>query len=285
MIVLDRDEVIAARHGSRAALAAVVRAAERPVYNLALRMLANRADAEDATQEILIKIVTHLSSVRDADAAGAWAMRIATRHLVHERKRGRVEAMRLTFEGFAADLEQGLAPLPESGLSEAETAMAIENVKIGCTLAMLVCLSRPLRIAYILGDVFELTDTEAASILEIAPSAYRQRLRRARSQVTGFVTSKCGVVTGAAACRCEKRVAPALRLGRIVKGQTEFDTADGSRSNIAEMQQRIVKLEKGRSAAALMRSNPAFSSRIGALVMKVIGTVTGGSEGERRFPQ
>ena len=172
MIELDRNEILAARQGSRAALSAIVRAAERPIYNLALRMLANRADAEDATQEILIRIVTNLGSLRDVDSASAWAMRIATRHLVHERKRGRVEAMRLTFEGFAADLEQGLAPLPEGELTEVETAMAIEEVKIGCTLAMLVCLTRPLWIAYILGDVFELTDTEAASVLEIAPSAY-----------------------------------------------------------------------------------------------------------------
>lgn len=270
MIVLARDEVLAARQGSRAALAAIVRAAERPIYNLALRMLANRADAEDATQEILIKIVTHLSSVRDVDAAGAWAMRIATRHLVHERRRGRVEAMRLTFEGFAADLDQGLAPLPQGGLSETETAMAIEDVKMGCTLAMLVCLSRPLRIAYILGDVFELTDTEAASILEIAPSAYRQRLRRARSQVTGFVTSKCGVVSAAAKCRCEMRVAPAISLGRIARGETEFETADGRRSNVAEIRARVGMLEEGRRAAALMRSNPEFASRVGPLVMSVV---------------
>jgi hypothetical protein len=61
--------------------------------------------------------------------------------------------------------------------------MAIEEVKIGCTLAMLVCLTRALRIAYLLGDVFELTDAEAADVLEIPPPAYRQRLRRARAVV------------------------------------------------------------------------------------------------------
>lgn len=212
-------------------------------------------------------------------------MRIAIRHLINERKRGRVEAMRLTFEGFAADLEQGLAPLPEGHLTEVETAMAIEEVKIGCTLAMLVCLTRPLRIAYILGDVFELTDTEAASILEIAPSTYRQRLRRARALITAFVSSKCGLASGAAACQCEKRVVSALRLGRIVRGQSEFEMADGSRSNVAEVRERIGKLEEGRTAAALMRSNPLFSTGVGALVMKVIDSVTGGSEGEKKLPQ
>lgn len=97
MIRLDPVQVAAARRGSRAALEAVVRAAERPVYNLALRMLAHPADAQDATQEILIKIVTNLGALREVEAAGGWAMRIACRHLVGARKHSRVEAMRLSF--------------------------------------------------------------------------------------------------------------------------------------------------------------------------------------------
>lgn len=282
MIELDKDQVLAARQGSRAALAAIVVAAERPIFNLAARMLGHRADAQDATQEILIKIVTHLSSIREVEAAGAWVMRVACRHLVQERKRGRLEAMRLTFEGFAADLEQGLAAPPRDELSEIETAMAIEEVKIGCTLAMLVCLTRELRIAYILGDVFELTDTEAAGILEIAPSAYRQRLRRARAAVTAFVTSTCGVVSEAASCRCEKRVAPALELGRIARGKREFDRGQGHRTDIAELRERVGKLERGRAAAALMRSNPEFTSQVGALVMGVLEDLPGSGEGGGR---
>lgn len=85
----------------RVALEALVLSLQRPVFNLAVRMLANRPDAEDATQEILIKVVTHLADVRDEEAAGAWAFRIACRHLVHVRRQGRVEA---TVRAFATDL-------------------------------------------------------------------------------------------------------------------------------------------------------------------------------------
>jgi DNA-directed RNA polymerase specialized sigma24 family protein len=121
MIRLDPDDVVAARRGNRAALEAVLRAAEGPIYNLAIRMLAHPADAEDATQEIMIKIITHLGTLREVGAAGGWALRIACRHLVQERKRGRVEAMRLTFKGFAADLDQGQAPLGECGVYRKRT--------------------------------------------------------------------------------------------------------------------------------------------------------------------
>lgn len=270
MINLDLHQVEAARQGSRAALEAVIRAAERPVYNLAIRMLANRADAEDATQEILIKIITHLGSVREAEAAGAWALRIACRHLVQERKRGRIEAMRLTFAGFAADLQTGLAPLPAGEFSAIESAMAIEEVKIGCTLAMLVCLTREMRIAYLLGDIFELTDTEASSVLDITAAAYRQRLRRARSAVTAFVDASCGLASPKAACRCASRVVPALGCGRLVRGKSDFGLENADRTDLGALRQRVGRLEKGRAAAALLRSNPQFTTHIGDLVTRLI---------------
>jgi RNA polymerase sigma factor (sigma-70 family) len=268
MIKLDPDQVEAARNGSRVALDAIVRAARRPIYNLALRMLANRTDAEDATQEILIKIVTHLGSMREAEAAGAWALRVACRHLAQERKRGRIEAMRLTFAGFAADLEQGLAPLPEGEMTDVEATIAIEEIKIGCTLAMLVCLTRELRIAYLLGEVFELTHVEAADVLEITPAAYRQRLRRARAAVTHFVGASCGIVSAEAVCRCDRRVAPALRCGRIAKGRSDFGLDSQNRSDLTALRARVGQLEQDRAAAALMRSNPDFTTKVGDLVVK-----------------
>jgi RNA polymerase sigma factor (sigma-70 family) len=270
MIRLDAKQVVAAREGNRAALDVVVRAAERPIYNLAVRMLANRVEAEDATQEILVKIIINLGSIRDVNAAGAWAFKIACRHLVHERKRGNIEAMQLSFAGFASDLEAGLTPLSEHGLNEIEEKIAIDEVKIGCTLAMLVCLSRELRIAYILGEIFETTDTEAAEALNIEPATYRQRLRRARGTVTVFVAKSCGLVSDAAACRCERRVGQALHFGRIVKGQKDVTANTGDVPSLAEVRGRIGALEKGRDSAALMRSNPNFASQVGQLVIGMV---------------
>lgn len=270
MIRLDPDLVAAARQGSRAALEALVLSLQRPVFNLAMRMLANRPDAEDATQEILIKVVTHLGDVRDAEAAGAWAFRIACRHLVHARRQGRVEAQRFSFRAFAADLADGLEELPDETMQDPETRVLIEEVKIGCTLALLTCLSRPLRAAYILGDIFELSDTEAADALEIDQAAFRQRLRRARALVTGFVQRRCGVVSPAATCRCERRVAQALGLGRVEKGRPSLAAREPSAPSLAQLQASIARLERGRAAAALMRSNPEFTTEVGHLVLQAM---------------
>lgn len=269
MILLDPEQVSAARHGDRAALAMLVRALQRPLYGLAMRMLAHPADAEDATQEILIKIITHLGTLRDDRAAGGWALQIASRHLVGMRRRGRVEAMRMSFRDFADDLETGLATAQDAPTDTAITAIAIEEIKIGCTLAMLTCLSRSLRIAYVLGDIFELSDNEAAQALDLSAAAYRQRLSRARQQVTRFVTASCGVVSRSAACRCEKRLTAAQERGRITLGAPAFGLGAPA-NDIPELRRQVRALEEGRRAAALMRSNPNFPTTVGDLVMEVM---------------
>lgn len=281
MIRFDPMEVEAARQGDRAALEAVVRAAERPVYNLAMRMLAHPTDAEDATQEILIKIITSLGALREINAAGGWAMRIACRHLVNSRRRSRVEAMRMSFQGFAEDLDNGMSAYADSEPMDAETKLAIEEVKVGCTLAMLTCLNRTLRIAYLLGDVFELTDTEAASVLEITPATYRQRLRRGRSAVKNFVLSTCGNASEKAACRCEKRVASAEASGRIVRGRSLYRSAQNHQKVLPDLQTYVRELEEGRRAAALLRSNPDFTSNVSDLVLSTIDSERASPEGQR----
>jgi len=271
MIKLEPKLVAAVQQGSRTALEALVRSMQRPVFNLALRMLGHAADAEDATQEILIQAITHLGEVRDPEAAGAWTFKIACRHLVRTRRQGKLEAHRLTFRAFGADLNDGLEEIPDEATKDPETHAIIEEVKIGCTLALLTCLSRPLRAAYILGEIFELSDSEAASALEIDAAAFRQRLRRARFLVTGFVQAECGIVSRSANCRCDRRMAQALRLGRVEKGRSLLPPPDTPAVTIAQIKEQVVKLERGRAVAALMRSNPDFTTNVGRLVTEAIG--------------
>lgn len=270
MIELDPTLVEAAREGSRAALEALVRSMRPAIFNLAVRMLVHRQDAEDATQEILIRIITHLGDVRDSHAAGAWAFRIACRHLVSMRKRGRLEAQRLTFRAFAADLEDGLEALPDDAAADPETMVMIEEIKIGCTMAMLLCLGRGLRAAYILGEIFEMTDAEAASALAIDSAAFRQRLRRARALVSGFVEARCGIVSPSAKCRCDRRLLQALRLSRVERGRRLMPEVERAGVPIADVRVSIAALERGRATAALMRSNPGFTMDVDRLLDEIL---------------
>src|SRR5216684_4130129 len=93
-----------AREGDEEALEAVVRGIQDRIYNLALRMLWHPSDAEDATQEILLKVITRLRQFRQESAFTTWVYQIATNHLFTTRRR-RAETNPLTFAFIGDELE------------------------------------------------------------------------------------------------------------------------------------------------------------------------------------
>jgi DNA-directed RNA polymerase specialized sigma24 family protein len=68
--------------GDAAALDALCRALANPVFRLCLRMLGDVDDAEDATQEVLVKVVTHLGQFAGRSALTTWVHQIAVRHVL-----------------------------------------------------------------------------------------------------------------------------------------------------------------------------------------------------------
>jgi RNA polymerase sigma factor (sigma-70 family) len=252
-------EAIASRavDGDRAALEQLVSALQRRIYNLALRMLWHPEDAEDAAQEILLKIVVHLGSFRGDSALMTWALRIAANHLLHVR-RSRVESSELTFAAFGDDLQQGLSDPPAGPADDPEHRLLEQEVKIGCTHAMLLCLDREHRLAYILGEVFQLHHETAAQALAISPAAFRKRLSRARSRIRAFMESHCGLVTESAVCRCSRRVEPAIAAGRVDPQRLLFVTRD--RSAYASVTQHTAEMDELHDIAAIYRRHPEYDA-------------------------
>src|SRR3954467_4300105 len=107
----------AAATGDKEAVQDVLLAVQDDVYALALRMLGHPSDAEDAAQEILVIVLTHLGSFRGESGLRTWVWRIAARHLGGVR-RGRREI--LTFEVFGERLRTGLDDVLEQPDAEAE---------------------------------------------------------------------------------------------------------------------------------------------------------------------
>ena len=95
--------------GDKAALEEVVRLLQDPLCRLALRMTWRPADAEDATQEILIRVVTRLASWRGEVELLTWAYRIGVNYLLNLRRKTPREAQQLSLDEFRADLADGLA--------------------------------------------------------------------------------------------------------------------------------------------------------------------------------
>src|SRR5437867_8398419 len=104
-----------AREGDGESLERLVSGIQDRIYGLALRMLWHPEDAKDATQEILLRIVTHLATFRGKSRFLTWAYRVGANHLLTWRK-GRIEGQGFTFESFGKDLQEGLeekSPRPD----------------------------------------------------------------------------------------------------------------------------------------------------------------------------
>ena len=251
-IEITNPEVTSAVGGDSAALDRILRATQEPVYNLALRFLWHPQDAQDNTQEILIKVMTNLSTFRGESAFGTWAYRIAVNHLLRARK-GRAERREVTFREAARTLSVQEEP-PGTG----EVAAILNDVKIACSHAMLLGLKRPYRMAFVLGAVIQLPGEDAARILNLAPAAYRQRLSRARAAMAEFLGRHCGLVNIDATCHCSRRVAPCLRNGAIEPYRALANKLRSSKDfarTEAELGNDISRLEK---VTLLYRSNGSY---------------------------
>jgi RNA polymerase sigma factor (sigma-70 family) len=236
-----------ARSGERRALEAVLAAVRDRVYHLALRMLGDPADAQDAAQEILIKVMTHLATFRGESAFTTWAYRVAANHLLTAKQR-RMELAGLTFEAVAAQLEAGLA----AAAPEATDPVLIEECKIVCTQGMLMCLDREHRLAFVLGEILELAGDEAAAISGAEPAAFRKRLQRARERLDEFMGGRCGVANPDNACRCARQAPVAAHVGVIDAARPRFA------KHPARARAAARAIEGLQSAAQVLRSHPDY---------------------------
>lgn len=204
--------------GDKKSLEKLIHSIQPLIFNLAIRFLWKREDAEDATQEILIKIITNLYKFDGKSKFSTWAYRVGINYLINL-KQTNLEKTLTSFQVFADDLsiQNGAVDydLPDRDILEKE-------MKTGCTLAMLQCLNRELRIAFIVGSILKIKSNIAAEIIQTSPENFRKRLEISRKLIGAFLKSNCGVYNNTNPCRCNKRIQPALSCGRINKNNLNF---------------------------------------------------------------
>ena len=210
--------------GDRQALEEVVAGVQGLVFNLALRMLGTFPDAEDAAQEILLKIVTGLPSFRGESAFSTWVFRVAVNHLLSYRKHMFAERP-LSFEFYGYDIENGRTEDIPDLTQNVERGLLAEELKLSCTNVMLQCLDPESRCIFVLGTMFRPDSRDAGEILGMTPEAYRQRLSRVRRKVADFLSAYCGEY-GGGQCRCAKRVDYAIQNHRLHPAALDFTGAE-----------------------------------------------------------
>lgn len=209
--------------GDKQALETVVLSIQDLVFNLSLRMLGTFPDAEDASQDILLKVITHLSSFKRDSSFSTWVFSIAVNHLKNYKKH-MFAKYPLSFEFYGDDIVNGKIDDVPDLTQDVERSILAEELKLSCTNVLLQCLDPDSRCVFILGTMFKVDSRIAGDILGISPEAYRQRLSRVRKKVADFLSEYCGEY-GKGSCRCADRVDYAIQNCRISPQHLDFANA------------------------------------------------------------
>jgi RNA polymerase sigma factor (sigma-70 family) len=251
--------------GSLQAVDAFVTTIQPGVYKLAVHVLGHRDDAADATQEILLKIVTHLSAFRSESALSTWVWRVAYNHLMTAKTR-KAESPEVSLDAIAERLEQGLefaAHITQSrgdpGPLTPQDKLEARQVALSCTQSMLMVLDREQRLAYVIDTVFNLDSREAAAVVGISPEAYRQRVSRARARLDAFMSQSCGLANPDAACQCERQL-PAVRHLSKLHGVDHGAVVALHKPEMEEAERHFVAFTRVADAAAMLRTHPDYQA-------------------------
>lgn len=253
----DVDLVEQARHGSRDALEKLVLRHQSWIYNIAVRMVFHAQDAEEVTQDVLIKAITRLSTFKGESLFRTWLYRITANHVLNMKRRGG-ERMHQSFFSYAQAInETPDLDLPDPKSVPVEVPLLVEEAKISCTTGMLLCLDRKQRLIFTLGEIFGASDTVGSEILEMSADNFRQSLSRARHDLYQFLHGQCGLVNANNPCRCPKKTKGFIEAGHVDPGQLQFVPLHMRRiSEAAEGIVRTIENTVDEQYAAIFREHP-----------------------------
>ena len=190
------------------------------IYNVAWKMTHSNEDALDLTQEVLIKVVTRLSTFKGKSAFRTWLYRIVFNEFLQTKRKAKEEA----FPSFEVH-DQQLNAVPDPELTpeeELELKDYTREVKLRCTSAMLICLDRDQRLIYLLGDSFGIDHNLGAEIFNISKENFRVKLSRARKELHNYMEYRCGLIKTSNPCRCSKKAKSALKMGVLNENNLIF---------------------------------------------------------------
>lgn len=238
-----------ASFGDKTALEQVILHIKDYVYNLSLKMLLYPEDAKDATQEILIRIITHLGTFSQQSKFSTWVYRVATNYLLTVKGK-KAKAFEMPFDSYAKLIDTGQSNAVAYTKNQGELRLLEEEVKVSCTQGLLLCLKPLDRMVYILSDILDMGGIEGAEIMEISPENYRKRLSRSRRKIRNFLNDKCGLANPLNPCRCTKKIDFLIDTKTIAPKSLRFATLNQRSIDLAE---KLGELEK---ATAIYRSVP-----------------------------
>lgn len=162
--------VAAVQQGHTGQYADIVRMFQQPIFRYCYRLLADKQEAEDAVQDILVKVYQSLRQYKRAEHFSAWLYRIAHRHCLNLLRRRRLHQRVMRF--MRVDL---ITPGPEEALGG-----ELYNQALADALAQLSPEERSLLILRVFE---EKSYEEMSAIMQVRPNALIKRMQRIKQKV------------------------------------------------------------------------------------------------------
>jgi RNA polymerase sigma factor (sigma-70 family) len=184
--------------------------------------------SEDITQEVLLKVITKLSTY-DPDKASfrTWLYRIVVNHVINF-KESKAEKFFQAAGSHFPSTNMDEHPDTRSPDFTADRSLLEDKIKMNCIVCMLLCLSRIERIVFILGLLFDVTDKIGAEICDISRVNFRKILSRSRKKIFDYFNANCGLMNKNNPCRCADQARFLVKIGKldaaVITNENSFGT-------------------------------------------------------------
>ncbi len=186
----DTLVIARARRGEEAAFAELLRRYRAPIFNLCLRMLKNRDDAEDVAQDVFIKVFSMLERYDERYAFRSWLFKIAANQCIDFIRKNRVKLLRLD-EPVQYKGEEIERQLPDNGPAPDQE---LESSEIGKILREITDELPPhYRAMIVLRHQEQLSYEEIARLMELPLGTVKARIHRARAMMKEKLTKRRGL--------------------------------------------------------------------------------------------
>jgi RNA polymerase sigma-70 factor (ECF subfamily) len=174
--------------GDYQAFEALVTRYESKVYRLAIRMLRNPQDAEDALQDIFLQVHRGLPGFEGRSAFSTWLFRLATNVcLMKIRHRETEPSKLLPLEDYLPRQEDGEIPQMVDWTTRPEEALLSKESREKM-MGALEKLPPEYRAVFVLRDMEGFSNAETGESLGISVAAVKSRLHRARLALRGLLS-------------------------------------------------------------------------------------------------
>jgi RNA polymerase sigma factor (sigma-70 family) len=188
----------------------------KKIYNIAYKITGDKMIAEDITHDTFTQVYQKYETFRGESGILTWIYTIAKNNCFQYLRK----VKRVSFLDIDTLIDTAGKSDQDAGYSDIEKDMYVEQVKEGCLLGLLRCLSFHQRVSFILHVLYEIPIEETSQIIAKSPNATRILIHRARSNLKTFLCKNCSLYNKNNRCTCENLISFSLNRGWINKNSS-----------------------------------------------------------------